>query len=171
MNSSGQHTFISSRNSRPLFSKLYLLIFLYFSSFARVLFLYYVCYFYAHHPLHHLSAISKCCVLPCLLSFWKEVMDGRKGGRKKKKKKKQPNNKTVLKGDAVQPVQQISIVLYAQSDHSYCVINWHVAVGQQCIALVRCPQCNKMQWKKRVGEWRRFLQIAILKQKPAEQYI
>lgn len=47
----------------------------------------------------------------------------------------------------------ISITLYAWSGQSRRVINWHVAAGQQCIALVRCPQCNKMQWEER--EWKR----------------
>lgn len=66
------------------------------------------------------------------------------GGRREGKKK------TAIEWDAVQPVQQISIILYAQNDQSYRVINWHVAAGQQCIALVRRPRRNKMQWKKRV---------------------
>lgn len=82
--------------------------------------------FPTHHPLHHLSAISKCCVLPLLLPFWEGVRKGRK--------------KTIAQWKEVQPIQQISITWYAWNSR-----NWHVAVGQQCIALVRCPWCNKMQ--------------------------
>lgn len=69
------------------------------------------------------------------------------GGKAGKKKK------TVADSEAIQPTQQISITLYAWSGQSRRVINWHVAAGQQCIALVRCPQCNKMQWEER--EWKR----------------
>lgn len=53
--------------------------------------------------------------------------------------------KTVVEWTAVQPIQQISITWYAWSGRSHRVINWHVAAGQVCIALVRCPQCNKIQ--------------------------
>ncbi len=53
--------------------------------------------------------------------------------------------KTVAEWKAAQSIQQISIIWYAWSSQSYRVINWHVAAGQLCIALVRCSQCNKMQ--------------------------
>lgn len=55
------------------------------------------------------------------------------------------SKKTEAEWEAVQPIQQISITWYAWSGQRYRVINWRVAAGQQCIALVRCPQRNKMQ--------------------------
>lgn len=68
---------------------------------------------------------------------------GRWGGVKQKQTKRQSTAST----------QQISITSYAWSKQSSRVINWHVAAGQQCIALVRYPQCNKMQWKE--SEWKK----------------
>lgn len=55
------------------------------------------------------------------------------------------DGKMVAEKKAMQPTQQISITGYARSSQSYRVINWHVAAVQLRIALVRCPQCNKMQ--------------------------
>lgn len=85
--------------------------------------------FPTHHPLHHLSTILKCNVLPQVFPIF-----GKGGGRKMVAEKKE-----------MQPTQQISITGYARSSQSYRVINCHVAAVQLRIALVRCSQCNKMQ--------------------------
>lgn len=53
--------------------------------------------FATHHPLHHLSAISKCCVLPHLLPFF----GGGKGGEKEQQQSERERsqyNKSALLG-------------------------------------------------------------------------